>query len=223
MTKANATDEMEFAYRRRRERGRPQLRPDDETRAIIYAAARHQFAEQGFSATSMETIARRAGVSTKTVYRLIDNKGVLFEQMVTERIDRFVSAVNLGACEHRDIEVALGDALMVCGELVLDKEVIALQRMIIAESDAFPEMAETFYKNAMRRTVGALAEWLKLQQARGLITIDDADEAAGMLLGMLIFEPQRAVWFAHRAAPKREAIEARARTCAKLFLRGCRA
>lgn len=210
-----------FGYER--QRGRPQLRPDTETRDIIFEAARHVFAEKGFSATSMETIARAAGVSTKTLYRLIDNKAVLFEQMVTQRIDRFVSAVNLGACENRNFEVALGDALIVCGELVLDPEVIAIQRMILGESDAFPEMTEQFYRIAMRRTVKALGDWLKAQQARGLIALDDPDDAAGMLLGMLIFEPQRAVWFGHRAAPKRSAIMQRARTCAKLFLNGCRA
>ena len=206
----------------RPQRGRPRLRPDNETRDIIYEAARHVFAEKGFAATSMETIARAAGVSTKTVYRLIDNKAVLFEQMVRQRIDRFVNAVNLGACENRNFEVALGDALIVCGELVLDREVIAIQRMILAESDAFPQMAESFYEYAMRRTVGALGDWLKLQQGRGQIALDDPNDAAGMLLGMLIFEPQRAVWFGHRAAPSRTAIDQRARRCAKLFLQGCR-
>ncbi len=206
----------------RPQRGRPQVRPDNETRDIIYEAARHVFAEKGFAAASMETIARAAGVSTKTLYRLIDNKAVLFEQMVRQRIDRFVNAVNLSACENRNFEVALGDALIVCGELVLDREVIAIQRMIIAESDAFPDMAKSFYDYAMRRTVGALGDWLSQQQGRGVIALDDPEDAAGMLLGMLIFEPQRAVWFGQRAAPSHRAIEQRARRCAKLFISGCR-
>jgi AcrR family transcriptional regulator len=217
-----ARDDKNLAVARP-QRGRPQVRPDAETRDIIYEAARHVFAEKGFAATSMEAIARAAGVSTKTVYRLIENKAELFEQMVKQRIERFVAAVNLGACENRDFEVALGDALIVCGELVLDREVIAIQRMILAESEAFPQMAEGFYEYAMRRTVGALADWLNLQQARGSIALDDANDAAGMLLGMMIFEPQRAVWFGHKAAPTQNAIMRRARTCAKLFVRGCRA
>ncbi len=221
MRKDAAMHDENFADARP-QRGRPQLRPDNETRDIIYEAARHVFAEKGFATTSMEAIARAAGVSTKTVYRLIENKAVLFEQMVRQRIDRFVNAVNLSACENRNFEVALGDALIVCGELVLDREVIAIQRMILAESDAFPQMAELFYEYAMRRTVAALGEWLKQQLARGAIALDDPDDAAGMLLGMLIFEPQRAVWFGHRAAPSRTAIDQRARSCAKLFLRGCR-
>src|ERR1700674_70130 len=107
----------------RRCRGRPQLRPDDETRQIIYEAARHEFAGNGYAATGMETVARRAGVSTKTLYRLIPNKAALFEGMVSDRLDRFISEVNLRAADHTDIEEALSAALIACADLALDTEV----------------------------------------------------------------------------------------------------
>ena len=96
----------------RRCRGRPQVRPDDNTRQIIYEAARHEFAGSGYAATSMETVARRAGVSTRTLYRLVPNKASLFEGMVSERLDRFLSDVNLRAVDHDEIEQALVAALM---------------------------------------------------------------------------------------------------------------
>src|SRR6202000_1118842 len=83
----------------RRCRGRPQLRPDDETRQMLYGAARREFADSGYAATSMETVARRAGVSTKTLYRLVPNKAALFEGMVTDRLDRFLSQVDLRAID----------------------------------------------------------------------------------------------------------------------------
>jgi AcrR family transcriptional regulator len=53
----------------RRCRGRPQVRRDDETRQVIYKAAGNEFAAGGYAATSIEAVARRAGVSTKTLYR----------------------------------------------------------------------------------------------------------------------------------------------------------
>ena len=207
----------------RRGRGRPPARTDEETRAVIYDAARHEFAGSGFATTSMENVAKRAGVSTKTLYRLIPNKAALFEGTLTNRMDRFVSVVRLRACDGSNIEAALREALLVCADLMLDSEVIALQRMLLAESDKFPEIAETFYKSAMQRTVATLGKWLRAQQQRGLIQLDDADAAAGMLLGMLAFEPQRAVMFGHKAAPTREELEMRARDCAVLFLQGCAA
>jgi AcrR family transcriptional regulator len=209
------------AMEQQRGRGRPQLRSDEETRAIIFEAARHEFAGNGYAATSMETVARRAGVSTKTLYRLVPNKGALFEDMVTERIDRVASIVKLRGCQGRDIEAALTDALIVFAELILDGEVIALQRMILGESDKFPEAASTYYHKAIRRTEDTLAGWLKAQAARGLLEIGDARAAAGMLIGMLVFQPMRAVMFGQQPPPSREDIERRARECAVLFLKGC--
>src|SRR3977135_670415 len=88
----------------RRCRGRPQVRPDDETRELIYEAARHEFAGSGYAATSIETVARRAGVSTKTLYRLIPNKASLFEGMVSDRLDPLLADVNFRAVDHVRIE-----------------------------------------------------------------------------------------------------------------------
>jgi AcrR family transcriptional regulator len=206
----------------RRCRGRPQVRPDDETRQIIYEAARHEFAASGYAATSIETVARRAGVSTKTLYRLVPNKASLFGGMVSDRLDRFVYEVNLHAADHTDLEQALRGALMACADLALDEEVIALQRMLLQEAgEKFSDIAGTFYTNAIQRTAVALADWLRVQQKRGLIMLDDVDEAAGMLLGMVTSAPRRAAIFGGVPLPSRSQIEARVRTCAALFLRGC--
>jgi AcrR family transcriptional regulator len=207
----------------RRCRGRPQVRPDEETRALIYEAARHAFASGGYGATSMEAVARRAGVSTKTLYRLIPNKAALFEGMVADRLDRFFTDVNLQAGDDGGIEQALYVALMACADLTLDDEVIAIQRMALQETGKSSDLAEMFYRNAIQRTAAALAEWLRLQQTRGLIELDDADEAAGILLGMVASAPRRAAMFGGVPLPPRPQIEARVRHCAKLFLRGCQA
>jgi len=205
----------------RRGRGRPQARCDEETRAVIFEAARHEFAASGYAATSMDSVARRAGISTKTLYRLIPNKAALFEAMITDRIDTFASVVRLRACDGSNIEKALREALIVCGELVLNGDVISLQRVILGDSEKFPEIAEIFYRKAIRRTEQTLANWLQAQSERGLIKVGDADTAAGMLLGMLVFQPQRAVLFGHAPPPTREQLEARAQIVAATFLRGC--
>jgi AcrR family transcriptional regulator len=208
--------------RERRCRGRPQVRCDDETRQIIFDAARQEFAANGYAATSTDMIARRAGVSTKTLYRLIPNKAALFEAMVADRLDRFLANVNLQAVDHADIEEALYAALVACADLALDPEVVALHRMVLQETGKSSDIAPTFYRHGPQRTVAALADWLRVQQKRGLIALDDIDEAAGMLLGMATSAPQRAAIFGGEPLPQRAQIEARLRRCAKLFLRGCR-
>ena len=210
------------ADRQRRSRGRPQLRSDEETRALILDAARYEFSHAGYATTSMENVARRTSVSTKTLYRLFPNKAALFEAMVSDRIENFISVVKLRACEGGDIEAALSEALVACADLMLDGEVIALQRVIAGDSDKFPDIAETFFHKAITPTQNALANWLRAQVKRGTIELDDADAAAGMLLGMLALQPLRATMFGHRPPPTRDERAQRARASARLFLRGCR-
>ena len=105
---------------------------------------------------------------------------------------------------------------------MLNGDVIALQRMVLAESDKFPEMAQTFYVKAMLRTVATLANWLRAEKERGLIAIENPEIAAGMLLGMLAFEPQRAVMFGQKPLPTRQELLQRVEVCASLFLNGAR-
>jgi AcrR family transcriptional regulator len=207
----------------RRLRGRPQVRPDCDTRQVIYEAARHEFSDNGYAATSIESVARRAGVSTKTLYRLIPNKAALFEGMVSDRIDRFLSELDLQAIDNSEFEEALFAALMACADLALDKEVVALQSMVLQEAGKFSDLAGAFYRNGIQRAVSALADWLMTRQNRGLIKLDDAEEAAGMLLGMVADAPRRAALFGGLPLPSRPQIEARVRKCVGIFLRGYRA
>jgi AcrR family transcriptional regulator len=206
----------------RRCRGRPQLRPDDETRQIIYAAARHEFAANGYAATSTETVARRAGISTKTLYRLIPNKAALFEAMVASRLDNLVADVNLQAADDVDFETALDAALLACANLSLDQEVVALQRTVLQEANQFSDLAATFYRNGIARLIAALADWLRGQVKRGRIKLDNPEETAGILIGMVASAPQRAAIYGGVPLPSPPEIERRVKTCASLFLRGYR-
>jgi AcrR family transcriptional regulator len=206
----------------RRCRGRPQLRPDDETRQIIYDAARHEFAANGYAATSTEMVARRAGISTKTLYRLIPNKAALFEAMVSDRLDRLLLDVNLQAADDVDFETALTSVLLGCANLSLDKEVVALQRTVLQEANQFSDLAATFYRNGIARLIVALGDWLRGQVKRGKIKLDNPDETAGILIGMIASAPQRAAIYGGVPLPSPSEIERRVKTCASLFLRGHR-
>src|SRR6516164_6304302 len=107
----------------RRCRGRPPVRSDEETRQIIFDAARQAFAADGYAATSTEELARRAGISTKTLYRLFPAKAALFEAMCADRLDRLLSDIDLRMGNDADIEEGLRGALLACTDLALDPEV----------------------------------------------------------------------------------------------------
>ena len=205
----------------KRPRGRPPTRSDDETRHLIAEAARREFMAHGYAGTCMDDVAQGAGVSKKTLYRLIPAKADLFKTSVTDKIARFMLAVDEEATSSHDVATALERLLIEFGNLTLSEDTIAIQKLVAAESDRFPELAASFYAEAILTTYAVMEAFLVRQCARGTLALDDPHAAAGMLRGMMIMEPQRAVILGKAAVPTPAEIEERARVCARLFLRGC--
>ena len=206
----------------KRARGRPQIRPDEETRELIVAAAREEFHTSGYAGASMARVAGRAGVSTKTMYRLIPTKAGLFGSVISERISRFMLELDEEHLDSIPTEQALEHILVTYGTLTLDEETVHSFRLVLAECDRFPEIAAAFSELAINRTTKTMEGWLKRRRDSGEIEIDDPVTAIGMLRGMMIMEPQRAIMLGLRAPPDHAEIVGRARICARLFLDGCR-
>jgi AcrR family transcriptional regulator len=206
----------------RRPRGRPQVRSDDETRALITEAALVEFQLHGYAGAGMSLIAQNAGVSTKTLYRLIPTKAEIFKTIIIDRISQFNLALDEAAFAKIDITEALRRALFAYGKLTLSREVIAITRLVYAEGDRFPELARAFYDHAVTPSLNIIARYLARETSNGRIRVTDPAIAAGMLRGMMTMEVQRAVILGQREAPTLEEIDARAAACAALFLEGCR-
>ena len=205
----------------RRPRGRPQLRSDEDTRALIVEAAATEFHTRGFAAACIVDVAQRAGVSTKTLYRLVPTKADLFERVVVDRIGRAVLEIEFEIGPNPDPRQVIERMLIGFGELTLEPGTVAINRLVIGESGNFPEIGRTFYDKAIRRTSEAMERALRRLCALGVIALEDPAEATSMLRGMMIMDPQRAVMLGEAEAPSPAAIHARARRCARLFVDGC--
>jgi len=197
------------------------VRPDDETLRMIIDAAREAFLSQSFSEVGMVAIARRAGVSTRTMYRLVPTKADLFRMLIADRISRFMVALDLDALDHLAPVDALTRLLTSYGEMILGDEAVAMYRLAITEADRFPEMASYLYEGAIGPASGALDAWLYRQCGQGRLSLADPKLASGLLRGMLAMEPQRATLLRQRPLPDTAQIAARAKACAEIFLNGC--
>ena len=204
-----------------RPRGRPQARSDVQTRHLIAEAARAAFMANGFAGASVDAVAKAAGVSKKTLYRLVPTKADLFRASIIDRIDGFMLAIDGEGWGGRDVEEGLVRLLQAFGELTMSAETIAIQKLVIAESDRFPALAAAFQAEAIATTHAAMTEFLRVQCSRGTLELDDPHRAAGMLRGMMIMEPQRAAMMGQRSAPGADEIAERAKACAQLFIHGC--
>ncbi|MBD9570956.1 MULTISPECIES: TetR/AcrR family transcriptional regulator [Ensifer] len=204
----------------RRSRGRPQVRPDDETRQVIVLAAERQFCDFGYEAANINVIAQNAGVSTKTLYRLFPTKADLFERVISLRIAEFVLEADEENLEDLGVRGGLVHLLAAYGHLVLSHDTIAIIRLVLAEAERFPEVAATFWEQAIQRTSATLERWLRTQVAHGRLAVADPRLTAGMLRGMMAMEPQRAVMMGCLGTIDEATITARAESCADIFLTG---
>lgn len=206
----------------RRSRGRPQIRSDEETRDLLVQAAADAFTAGGYAGTCMGTVAQNAGISTKTMYRLIPTKAELFSAVIGRQISQFMLKTDDSALAELPLEVALEQILGAYGNLTLNEETIALFRLVIGESERFPEVAAVFYETAITRVGEVMEDWVRRQVALGRIDVEDPTIATSMLRGMLIMDVQRAAMLGQRPAPDSQEIAERARACARVFLDGCR-
>src|SRR5258708_7509034 len=130
---------------------RPRNREDDQTRQLIYSAALHEFGLNGYAGTSMESVARLAGISTKTLYRIIPHKSDLFRALVMEWFERFGADFGSLVPVQSASEVGLNAALSLCANVALRPEIVTLQRIILQETSQFPELGALYYRNGIMR------------------------------------------------------------------------
>lgn len=70
-----------------------------ETRRRLQAAATAEFAEFGPDGTTMDRIARRAGINKERLYKYFGDKRALFETVLADELDRLAAAVAPGGPE----------------------------------------------------------------------------------------------------------------------------
>jgi TetR/AcrR family transcriptional regulator, mexJK operon transcriptional repressor len=204
----------------RRSRGRPRLRAEAETRKLIVAAAAQEFLERGYGGTSIDAVARRAGASKKTIYCCVATKADLLAALITEKRESLFLSIDMDKVNGLALDAALEYVLGKYAHLILSEQSVALYRLLMAESPRFPELASTFDREGPARGIGLLAGLLEQWRDRGLLKIEDVRTAAGMLLSMVIAEPQRLAAFGLGGLPENE-IATRVKTAVALFLRGC--
>jgi AcrR family transcriptional regulator len=205
-----------------RKRGRPPVGSEAARRQALLDAAEKLFMEQGFGASSMEAIAKAAGISKKTIYCFFETKEELFEAVMKDHIDRApLPAFNEDIPDAASLEQAMVQNLTEAASIRLVPFAMNLFRLTIAEAPRFPEIAQAFYREAPKKHVELLAKWLKSQVDHGLLALDNPEEAALFLSAVMITEPLRTAALGITALPSHEAIEAKAKSLAKLFLSGC--
>ena len=199
----------------------PDLRPSSRRKhQAIVDAARQVFLEQWFSATTMDMIAESAEVSKRTVYKHFDDKHSLFAAVVRMLCDKVVPP------SLHEMEIDNSEPLTVLTRLAVQilsnlyaREQIALLRVVVTESQGFPELGALMYEQ-VEHTEDLIREYLMTQRNKGTINLPDPELAASQFLGLIKTDLQLQLLFERRKRVSKFEIQRIAETSVDLFLNG---
>jgi len=214
-----APDTSESATPDHRSRGRPLQIPEAERRQRLIDAAEQVFLEGGYADTTMEDVALRAGMSKKTLYQIFPNKESLFAALIARHEETLIAAIDADDGTRSPRET-LEDFLRQAAYQLLSPQRIGIHRLVIAETLRCPELARAFHREGPGRCKETVLRWFALQCERGRLQIEDVEEAAGMLFGMVVGEPHMRLLLCDSPPPSKATIDRRVKRAVAIFLRG---
>ena len=135
-------------------------------REELVLVAEAVFLEHGFTESTMQLIASRAGASKETLYRHFANKETLFAEVISRRASLVSGPESALSREGppRRVLFELGRGLL---RLMTQGEAVPLLRLVIAESPKSPELGVILYENGPGLTLDRLADYLREATLRG--------------------------------------------------------
>jgi len=165
---------------------RPRKEKPDKAQAIL-AGALQVFTSHGYAAASMDRIASAAGVSKPTLYSYFQDKEGLFFALVMQltknnrkTLFSLPTKSNLQAPPDKVLHQI---ATSVLTEFSQNQPLLTLMRLIIGESERFPELAQTFIREIKKPILEKLASYLASQPQ---LNLPDPMVAARIFIGSLV-------------------------------------
>lgn len=185
---------------------------------VIYDAAWLEFAEHGFSMSSVETIARKGGTARSTIYRRHPTKIDLFNATAIRVVEKtYLTDITIPASAST-VEAALTNLADQILALFLKPDSIRIHKILIGESDSIPDTTFKIYCDIKRSLICYFMEFFIRFEEFFKFTRQDAQFYAWLLFittsfgGRMLF----------RKPADRHEHAALAHNAVKLFLFGVR-
>lgn len=163
----------------------PKVRSKNEVkRKQILNAATQIFTEQGYSSTSMDSIAKQADVSKQTVYSHFGNKEELFAASIKQKCDSsmdFDFTVN-SSTNARECLLTIAHLFL---KMITSKEAIAVHKICSFESTTYPQLSALFYQAGPERLTAELTQLMISLNDLGHLSINQPKFAAIQFLHMI--------------------------------------
>lgn len=202
--------------------GRPSRTAALQLRDRILDVATELFLIQGYGLTTIEAIARRAGISKRTFYYRFADKAALFAAVVHRVIEQMRPPASVPLVEGATLHDVLTRLAGLILHAALSPQAIALHRLIVAESGRFPELARAVdAQGASREAITLISGLLAREIDNAALTPPAREFAAQQFLQLVVAVPQRRATGFDVPMTAAELDEWAASTT-RLFLDGCR-
>lgn len=169
----------------RKETGRREANREARRDAILDVAS-GWFLDHGYAGTAMSAIAAELGGSKGTLWSYFPSKEKLFAAVIERRSESFRAQLVEILNPAEDVEETLRRYARKFLTKITSPEALALHRLVVGESNRFPEVGRIFYEQAPRKAQAMLAEYFAGVMAKGLLRADDPLCAALNLSGLCL-------------------------------------
>jgi len=156
----------------------------EQKRVNIIAAAQEEFKEKGFLGASMDSLAKRAEVSKRTVYNHFPSKEILFHNIVQQLSDSFSQAINIEYQSNKALDMQLLVVAKNELKLLASEKFFDLMRITFAEFIRSPEFATNTFESLDQQESG-LNIWINAAINDRRFKNVDADYAAQQFIGLI--------------------------------------
>lgn len=131
------------------------------------------FLKNGYTKTSLESIARAAHVAVRTIYVKFGGKAGLLHAVLADKRDRFFRSQPMQT-DTRPLKDIVDEFARNMYELLTSQEAVDMQRIVMAEAPTNPELAEAFWNGGPRQTREMLARFFARPDIRAQLRADVA-------------------------------------------------
>ncbi len=165
--------------------GRPTAVELERRKALAIEVATDLFVTHGYAATSLVDIARGAGVATRTIYQHFGDKEAMFREVIFARDTGVVLKPPL--VEPGDTLFSVLRRVAEYAQAVTFRErSIGLMRLMIAESNRFPDFMRTVANSIFGRFRQNIRKMFVSMEAAGLIPAGDHKRSAELFADIIL-------------------------------------
>ncbi|MEA1647525.1 TetR/AcrR family transcriptional regulator [Nitrospirillum sp. BR 11164] len=154
-------------------------------RTAMMDAALKVFMEKGFERATLGDIVALSGGSRATLYELFGGKEGLFLavlDVVTGHISQLMNDIAESCGPPQEVLLQFGASLL---EALVQPDVMAMMRILVAEGRLFPDQLEGFFRTGPDQSRDKVANYLRRAADQGLIVVEDPVTAAHIFFGMV--------------------------------------